>query len=441
VASPVTFPPAVFFRKSSTSDGSIQSVGREIGYQERLMVTTSYIPPENGNYMDQLEFALSQIGGTAFETFAMDFLRSQGYEVHESGERGRDGGWDAHVEIANQVGIAHASVRNDWRAKLRDDADKVADLEENKTGSYDIYVFVTNQHVSGEQELRLQSEIADEYGWTLKIHHKNNLMGELRQSTPELGERHFDVSIDDEREHFEEIKSLHEDRMSEIQNRQGDAKDLVDGPVVALHIIPTSIFSKSNAVGSDFPSPVILGDGLGVDHRKRGKKSYTYENRGTGYATLRNDGLYETTTDSLITGRSADDLWLNPSIRRNSRGLDASVVIATRNVLDDLSDLNYSGTAVVSLSLLGAENVKMNRPEDKNRPFFDPPKFAEVQYSTEYITIDISEQEVIEDVEPMLSEIWRQFGYEDGTTNIENGKWTRGRVWINQETLLEEGQR
>jgi hypothetical protein len=268
--------------------------------------------------MDQLEFALSQIGGTAFETFAMDFLRSQGYDVHESGNQGRDGGWDARVEIAGQEGIAHASVRNDWRAKLRDDADKVADLEENETGSYDIFVFVTNQHVSGKQELKMQSEIADDYGWTLKIVHKNNILGELRQSTPELVERYFDISIGNGREHFEEIKNLHEDRISEIQNRQGDARDLVNGPVVALHIIPTSIFSKSKIVGTDFPSPAILGGRLGVIHKRRGKKSYTYEDRGTGYATLRNDGLYETATDSLITGYSADDLWLNPSIRGDS---------------------------------------------------------------------------------------------------------------------------
>lgn len=391
--------------------------------------------------MDQLEFALSQVGGTAFETFAMDFLRSQGYDVHESGNQGRDGGWDARVAIAGQKGIAHASVRNDWRAKLRNDADKVADLEENETGSYNIFVFVTNQHVSGEQELKMQSEIVDDYGWTLKIVHKNNILGELRQSTPELAERYFDISIGNGREHLEEINDLHEDRISKIQNRQGDAKNLVNRPVVALHLIPTSIFSKSNTVSTDFPSPTILGDRLGVAHEKRGKKSYTYENGGTGYAILRNDGLYETATDSLITGRSADDMWLNPSIRRRRRGLDASVVITVRNVLDNLSELGYSGTAVVSLSLLGAENVRMSRPEDRNRPLFEPPKFDEDRYSTEYVTIDIGEKEVIEKIEPMLSEVWRQFGYEDGTTNIEDGKWNRGSVTINRETLLKEGQR
>jgi hypothetical protein len=129
------------------------------------------------------------------------------------------------------------------------------------------------------------------------------------------------------------------------------------------------------------------------------------------------------------------------SNREFSEGLDASVVITARTTLNSLSELGYSGTAVVSLSLLGAENVMMNRPEDRNRPFSDPPEFAEKRYSTEYVTVDIGEQEVIEEVEPILSEVWRQFGYEDGTTNIEDGKWNRGRIVIGQETLLEEGQK
>ena len=371
----------------------------------------------------------------------MDFLRSQGYDIHESGDQGRDGGWDARAEIADQSGIAHASVRNDWRAKLRDDAKKVEHLEENESGSYDIFIFVTNQHVSGEQELKIQSGISDDYGWRLKIHHKNNILGELRQNEPELAEAHFDMELGNKREHLEKIESLQEERLDKIQNREGDAEDLKQGPVAALHILPTSIFSKSTTISADFPSPRVLGDVVSAKTEKQGKQSKTYEHRGSGYAILRNDGLYETAAHSLFTENYDGEVWVNSSISGSKIGLDAAVVIAVKAGLNDLSDIGYSGTALVSLSLLDAEKAILTRPNDQRRLTGNNAKFGSQRYSTEITTIGIREQEVIGKVEPMISEVWRQFGYENGTGNIVDGRWDRGRVTISQETLLEEGEK
>ena len=72
--------------------------------------------------MDDLEFALANIRGHPFEEFAMAYLREQGYNVHESGSSGPDGGWDGQVEIGEREGVAHASVQERWRRKLRSDA-------------------------------------------------------------------------------------------------------------------------------------------------------------------------------------------------------------------------------------------------------------------------------------------------------------------------------
>lgn len=55
--------------------------------------------------------------------------------------------------------------------------------------------------------------------------------------------------------------------------------------------------------------------------------------------------------------------------------------------------------------------------------------------------IPIAQQGVISDIEPMLSEVWREFGYESGTTNIENGEWQGGKVTFNQETLIDSGDK
>jgi hypothetical protein len=39
----------------------------------------------------------------------------------------------------------------------------------------------------------------------------------------------------------------------------------------------------------------------------------------------------------------------------------------------------------------------------------------------------------------MLDGFWRQFSREDGTPNISEGTWVGGRITIDRETLLEEG--
>jgi len=132
--------------------------------------------------MDDLEFALEKIHGHVFEDFAMAFLREEGYSVHESGGAGPDGGWDAQIELDERTGIAHASVQKRWKRKLRSDAKKVADLEDELGEDYDLLVFVTNQDVGGSQELDMQDEIREEYGWNLQIHHKKEILGELRQN-------------------------------------------------------------------------------------------------------------------------------------------------------------------------------------------------------------------------------------------------------------------
>ena len=114
--------------------------------------------------MDELEFTLEKISGRAFEDFSMDFLRAQGCTVHESGSQGRDGGWDARIELGDRERIAHVSKRKDWRVKLRDDAEKVGKIRRGKNESYDLFVFVTNRHVSGEQELEMEAEIQEIMG-------------------------------------------------------------------------------------------------------------------------------------------------------------------------------------------------------------------------------------------------------------------------------------
>lgn len=390
--------------------------------------------------MDELEFALEKISGGAFEDFSMDFLRAQGYTVHESGSQGRDGGWDARIELGDRDGIAHVSKRKDWRVKLRDDAKKVEKLEEERGEDYDLFVFVTNRHVSGEQELEMEAEIQEDYGWTLVIHHKNNILGEVRQSQQELARRHFDIDLESSHKHIDDIEKLRDERLDEVKNRRGDSDDLEQGPTVVLHIIPNGIFSKGTTNSTQIPEPMVFGDLVRGQSETRGKKVKAFEHQGSGYAILRNDGLYESATTSIIREGLEGDRWLNGIIQRTSGiGLDASVVLAVQDTLENLSEMGYSGVAFVSLSLLDATEVKLHHSTGVRRPFETDPLFGVDEYSTEFTTVNIGDRDIIEDVEPMISEVWRQFGQSEGSKNIEDGEWCRGEINFNRETLLKEG--
>lgn len=397
-------------------------------------------------HMDDLEFALANLDGMTFEAMAMAYLRDEGYDVHESGGSGADGGWDARLEIGGKQGIAHASVQYQWRQKLRNDAEKVRDLEEERGMDYDLLVFLTNQTVTGAQELELEDEIEDEYGWKLRIIHRDNILGEMRQNKQDLAEDYLDIDLGHDRDHLAEIEGLRDERLAEIRNREGMASGIAGGPTLALHIIPNGIFAHSKVrSASDIPDPSVLCDIHAGYPETRGKYKITYGRMGNSeeddaYAIIQNDGLYESVTTSATTNFGSKPPTIQGGIRRSSLGLDPSVVLTVRDALNDLSEMGFSGTAFASLSLMEAEDVEMDSATDIGGIRVDQSRtFGTDFYKTELYPLSIGDEEIIEDLEPLLSELWHQFGYEGGTPNIEDGQWNRGSIPLNGETLLEEG--
>lgn len=395
--------------------------------------------------MDDLEFALSNIRGHAFEDFAMAFLWEQGYSVHESGESGPDGGWDAQLELGGRTGIAHASVQKRWRRKLRSDAEKVADLEEDRGEDYDLLVFVTNQDVGGSQELDMEEEIRDEYGWTLKLHHQKEILGELRQNSQGLAEDFFDVDLQRDSDHVEEIEEFLENQLDEIQAREGYAGDFVEGPALVLHVIPNGVLSKSKNRPGSIPEPFVLYEERENYGEAKGKYTISYGKDGSpgehhAYAVLRNDGLYESASFSAFIEKR-NEVWLQGFIQNGvGIGLDASVVLAARRAMKDLSEMGFSGTAFAYLSLLDAGDVQLVTPRHLDGIEPSPKTIDTDRYTTEYATLQIGDKEVIEGLEPVLDELWREFGT-DGTPNIEDGKWTRQSCKIRDGMVIEEGDR
>lgn len=394
--------------------------------------------------MDELEYALANIQGHPFENFAMAYLREQGYDVHESGSSGRDGGWDAQIELGDRNGIAHVSVQGTWRQKLRSDAEKVEDLEVERGENYDLFVFVTNQDVTGRQELDMEDEIRDEYGCKLRIHHREEILGELRQNSQDLADEFFDVGLQKDQDHIEEIEELLENQLDHIQARQEYATDLVEGPVVVLHLIPNGVLSKSKNRSGSNPEPSVLFERLTSYSEPKGKYTISYGSGGSdsehySYAVLQNDGLYESASVDAFHEKNGD-LWLQGFIQdKIGIGLDASVVLAARRTMEDLSKMGFSGTAFAWISLLDAGEVKLVTPDDLGSSLLRSPKTIDTdRYTTEYATLQIGDEHVIEGLEPVLNELWREFGAGE-TPNIEDGQWALGTYNSNGETVLQEG--
>jgi len=395
--------------------------------------------------MDELEYALANIRGHPFENFAMAYLREQGYDVHESGSSGRDGGWDGRIELGDRRGIAHASVQERWKRKLRSDAEKVEELEQERGEDYDLFVFVTNQDVTGRQELDMQKEILDEYGWELKIHHRDKILGELQVNAQDLAEDFLDVNLRKDRDHVEEIEELLENQLDDIQAREGYAGDFVGGPALVLHVIPNGVLSKSKNRSGSIPEPFVLYEERENYGEAKGKYTISYGKDGSpgehhAYAVLRNDGLYESASFSAFI-QKRNEVWLQGFIQNCvGIGLDASVVLAARRTVQDLSEMGFSGTAFAYLSLLDAGDVQLVTPRHLSGIEPSPKTIDTDRYTTEYATLQIGDEEVIEGLEPVLDELWREFGT-DGTPNIEDGKWTRQSCKVRDGMTIEEGDR
>lgn len=389
--------------------------------------------------MKELEYALEVADGATFVNLAAAFLRSRGYRTKEF--RAHTGKWSARIWMRSRPGIACASVAEDWREALRSSARKVKRFERERDTEYGLFVFLTNQDVTGLQEFDMEDEIRKEYGWRLRLYHRQDLVGELYNTAPGLAKHHLDINLGFDTNHLALLEELRDERLDAIQARSGEATELDPGPTVAVHVVPNGIFSTERQwASSDVPDPSVLAeyDSLAVDARETLRIAYDRSDGVDygGYGLIRNDGLYESATTRLFEADD-DGLLLRSSVGPDTPGLDASVAIAVRGTLAHLSSMGFSATASVWISVLDAADVRLD-PDDGDSSTRASP-FGFERYSTRVTTASIGDRdhaEVLGDLEPALSELWRAFGYPDGTYNLEDGEWSGGPVSIDGVVFL-----
>ncbi len=380
--------------------------------------------------MNELDYALETADGRTFRNLSAAFLRSRGYRIPESGDDGPTRVW-----MEDLTGFASASVRRDWRRKLREDAEEAERLEEDREGSDDLLVFVTNRTVTGLQRLDVEREIEREYGWRLRLYDRQDLLGAIHGEAPGLAKHHLDVNLGFDTNHLANLEELRDERLEVIRDRRREATELDPGPAVAVHVVPNGVFSTEKRRSSmGIPSPSVLAEHVSFAVDTRGKLKVAYGRGGTegyrGYALLRNDGLYESATTDLFFEPDDGGLWLRSSVGSGTPGLDASVVIAVRDTLAHLSEMGFAGTASIWVSLLDAAGAKLDR--GRFEPSIPSSSALKVDgYVTDVATSSIAHrdhEDVMGDLEPALSELWREFGYPDGTPHIEAGEWRGGAI-------------
>ena len=125
-----------------------------------------------------------------FERLCHDLMSLEGYNSIEplggSSDKGRDA---IHVNKSNVTTIFAYSVREDWRAKLAEDAKKV-----DKHGhACNEFVFITTAKVTASQRDEAVEYIKNEFGWQLEIFDVERLRILLDVSHPWIKKQHSSI--------------------------------------------------------------------------------------------------------------------------------------------------------------------------------------------------------------------------------------------------------
>lgn len=140
---------------------------------------------------DLTTYCLKEVTDYAqFERLCHDIMSLTGYAAIEPLGRFKDKGRDAiHISHSGETTIFAYSVREDWRAKLAEDAEKI-----HKHGhTCDKLVFVTTADItSGERDEAIES-INEQYGWILELYNLERLRNLLDTQFPHIKSIHPQV--------------------------------------------------------------------------------------------------------------------------------------------------------------------------------------------------------------------------------------------------------
>lgn len=371
-----------------------------------------------------LEIALEKVDAGTFEKLAADILSERGYDVSPTEGTGADGGRDADLRRGNETGVAHFTTRNDWKQKLRDDAQKTV----NRDLDHDFVVFVINQlpeppRVVDEARDRLQ----EEFGFPVTILTGADLRTQLTARDPYLAEEHLGINAaKPTTDPVEEMEALKDERLSMIGSLSNSLPNaLPPGPCAVLHLFPVGMFSTDYGVPpSELPSPPIFG----------GKRSYgtgtpvgdgvvsinsRFQEEHPEYVFLAEDGYIEAVT-TLGFEQTIVDAFAPTEPNRVDPEVGKYLMQTVSGSLDAMAELGAQPPVYAFATLLGVEDYQF------------PTSFAGTSLGASLRPFSEREEpkhsilETMDDdgtgLRPSLDRLWQRAGRQNGSPHFPNDR-------------------
>jgi tetratricopeptide (TPR) repeat protein len=139
-----------------------------------------------------------------FERLCIDLLYRSGYTDIMPLGGVHDRGRDAEIYIykgENEGGkrvFFQFSLERDWKNKLNKELKKV----KREGHPIDAFTFMTHQAVTGKSIDELKLNIANEYGWSFELFHREWFRLQLEEAHPDLAERHLGIPMPESRQRF-----------------------------------------------------------------------------------------------------------------------------------------------------------------------------------------------------------------------------------------------
>ncbi|CDK39205.1 hypothetical protein [Halorubrum sp. AJ67] len=369
-----------------------------------------------------LEIALEKVDAGTFEKLAADILSERGYDVSPTEGVGADGGRDADLRRGTDTGVAHFTIRNDWKQKLRKDAQKTVNRELDR----DFVVFVVNQlpeppRVVDEVRDRLQ----DEFGFPVTILTRADLRTQLTTRNPYLAEEHLGIdAAKPTTDPVEEMEALKDERLSMIESRSNSLPNtLPSGPCAVLHLFPVGMFSTDYGVPpSELPSPPLFGGGRShLAGRPVGDGVVSINSRiqeeHPEYVFLAEDGYIEAVT-TLTFEQTTVDAFSPTDPNHVDPEVGKYLIQIVPGSLDVLDVLGAQPPVYAFVTLLGVEDYQF------------PTSYAGVSLGASLRPFSDQEEpkhsilETMDDdgtgLRPSLDRLWQRAGRQKGSPHFSN---------------------
>jgi hypothetical protein len=369
--------------------------------------------------------------GARLEQLTADLLRREGYDVDPTGVRGPDAGRDALLEHNGEQGILHCSAQSDGiEEKIGGDAEKAADRSED----FDFFIFSTTSEMAGTKRDRLETDIATEYGWQVRVldfeRLRNRLVGDPENH--DLAREHLNVDPGTVLESVgAEVAELYEDLLSRLRKRKlpyGQLSESVSNlPLVAVHVLPAEATSTSNdRIARDLPDPPAFirersttesfGDLVITSMARELTRGEFSE-----YVCLHADGWVEAVTTRLAVDRDGEE-------KKFIHTIDEKVVDLVERVLIAYEEAGIVPPFYVYITVLGGGEYIIRKPDRIVGPASLRP-LGDDEVRLNRVRLKGYEADVPFELRRSLGQLWDRIGWLTGSVHYTERDDGEGYEW------------